>query len=388
MGRAEETTTFPIEQLIPALRLLGVERAEAPMLCCVQTTTSKPFTITAVDDAWCQRWEITREDAVGETLALIGVGSESSNAEIGAKLRDATAVGDALAAWVNCGPALNYTRSGLAVRHNLVVGPMLDARGEVYGLLGVSRIHETDAERARLVPFASLDYSLSPTHAAPSEDIKADYISDDDLEQPAFSKLAMRAGYGAALVQALAQPLAPLARRPKPFSADKLARSGRRNMFKPSLRPHPPHPRAEADASAADDEGRASRLGFAPKMKWQMSDPARTASAAAESSKEEEEGDLQRGGSYAKELQYLVELELETQFNAFLASSETAEVLPMSFGPLLTPAELSSSPSTSAPPPTAAGSSQRQPVATESGAFKFKRIGLAPNAPLVQRRLS
>ncbi|KAJ1617348.1 hypothetical protein T492DRAFT_1100455 [Pavlovales sp. CCMP2436] len=391
---AEVTTTFPIDQLIHALRLLGVDRAEAPMLCCVQTTASKPFTITAVDDAWCQRWEITREDAVGETLALIGVGSELSNARVGAKLRDATA-GDALAAWVHCGSTLNYTRSGIAVRHHLVVGPVLDARGEICGLLGVSRIHETDAEHA----------------LAESEDSEADYNSDDG--EPAFSKLAMRAGYGAALVQALAQspspphavpsPLRaslsaftvqdlaqPQARRPKPFTADKLACSGRRNMFKPSLRPHP---RAEAPAPATDDEGRASRLGFAPKMKRRMSHPARTASAAAEFSKEEEgdkeeeEGGLQHGLSYAKELQYLVEAERETQFNALLASSETAEVLRMSFSPLPTPAELSSSLSTSVPPPSAAGSSQRQPVATETGAFKFKRIGLAPNAPLVHRRV-
>eukprot|EP00304_Pavlova_gyrans_P011374 CAMPEP_0206052016 /NCGR_PEP_ID=MMETSP1466-20131121/32809_1 /ASSEMBLY_ACC=CAM_ASM_001126 /TAXON_ID=44452 /ORGANISM="Pavlova gyrans, Strain CCMP608" /LENGTH=359 /DNA_ID=CAMNT_0053427157 /DNA_START=53 /DNA_END=1132 /DNA_ORIENTATION=- len=165
--------TITERMMAPAQALLAAGPGER--LCCVLTSAQAPHVIQAVDDAWCQTWQLAPHEAIGKTLNVIA-GPGSSNASVSERLTASASDGKILDSWVDCGTVTNYAKRSLApVHHHLAIGPARDASGKVCGLLGVSHV-------------------VGPPPAAPGRD--KDLMPASDLgvdstpgEMPTFSAL-------------------------------------------------------------------------------------------------------------------------------------------------------------------------------------------------------
>mmetsp|Transcript_426 Transcript_426/g.1107 ORF Transcript_426/g.1107 Transcript_426/m.1107 type:complete len:373 (-) Transcript_426:82-1200(-) len=358
------------DMIAPALAMLGIDEGDAcahPELCCVLTTPKAPHIIRAADDAWCQTWEILPHEAAGKTLGLIA-GPRSSNPSVGARLAAATSNSGGTAAasveqhtpgkaqldsWVDCGKAVNYTtRTGTAIEHHLVIGPVHDARGDVNALVGVSRIlspaptNEEAAKETDEPLFASIIGAHSPSETS-------------TLFAAAFSRPIMPAPAGRAARHRSPRFKPHLRRRASRLRALADAKA-HASTAGPALAPQLP-PRFEPRSRAYDLPSSPLLAGASDEMSPSPSPPAREWSYAHMLAEREL-------GTAEDELMFRSMLE-STDVRIVLASACTADVRDH-----LHKAS------------DAAGSDLPQPRPIGEQSFKFKRLGHAPRAPIARRR--
>eukprot|EP00307_Rebecca_sp_RCC1486_P004559 CAMPEP_0119408316 /NCGR_PEP_ID=MMETSP1335-20130426/1908_1 /TAXON_ID=259385 /ORGANISM="Chrysoculter rhomboideus, Strain RCC1486" /LENGTH=856 /DNA_ID=CAMNT_0007432539 /DNA_START=59 /DNA_END=2629 /DNA_ORIENTATION=- len=119
------TTMLPDESMASALPLLRVATATEGRLCVVRASAQPPYTVEAVDDEWCSTWQLSREQALGASLARIPPSPDDTLNAVAEKLNAATQGGTtALSSWIDCGVLTSYSaKTGSTIRHHLVIGP-------------------------------------------------------------------------------------------------------------------------------------------------------------------------------------------------------------------------------------------------------------------------
>lgn len=258
---------------------------------------------------------------------------------MGAALGSAEKGSGKLQDWVTCGESINYTsRTSEPVRHQLVVGPVRDDSGEVKELIGVSYV----------LPKPSL-FEVRPVAAA-----SASALLPED--EPMIKHLLVNSETNSILRRACAGMMAP---KVTPLS---------REANRPTLCWRQSKPASVASAPAllaaptlkrrfGDDSGTGARVSGGASGVLACSKPAAARLRTWAASETDE-----------------LPMPMETGFVALLESNDMRMKLAAATAQVTNAADGNAIPPMRRPPPMAYG-------------FRFPRLGLPPNAPLLPRRI-